>query len=371
MFRYNAIYNTLKEEITSKVYEYGTLIPSENQLSQTFNAERATIRKALELLVADGLIEKLPGIGSKVTYIPREEKKQNDPLVNPSVIGFFIANDKDNEKKITEPYYADLFYFFERECRLRNCQLIYITIDQNSDMNSILSNYNFLAVIFVTKMDREIVSNVKQAGIPVILVNEKMENTISIFCDHAMGAELVLKHLYEKGHKRIALITGPDGFLASDAKLPACYSAIYKYGLEVRPEWIGKGDWTFNTGYSEIMRIFPERSKANAENCPTAVYSFNDMMALGVMKALNNLGYSVPEDVSVAGHDNMTQLKYTEPDLTTVDGSTEYLASVVVDSAYNNVFKRFTKGCTIAIPVKLIERKTVRDLNKRKNGHLK
>ena len=117
------------------------------------------------------------------------------------------------------------------------------------------------------------------------------------------------------------------------------------------------------------MRIFPEYSKDNAENVPTAVYAFNDMMALGVMKALSNLGYSVPEHVSVVGHDNMTQLKYTEPDLTTVDGSTEYLARVVVDSAYNNVFEKFTKGCNIALPVKLIERKTVRDLTKRRNGH--
>ena len=117
------------------------------------------------------------------------------------------------------------------------------------------------------------------------------------------------------------------------------------------------------------MRIFPEYSKDNAENFPTSVYAFNDMMALGVMKALSNLGYSVPEHVSVVGHDNMTQLKYTEPDLTTVDGSTEYLARVVVDSAYNNVFEKFTKGCNIALPVKLIERKTVRDLTKRRNGH--
>lgn len=364
MFRYRMIYNTLKEDITNGVYEYGSLIPSENQLCKIFDTERATVRKALELLVTDGLIEKMPGVGSKVLRRSPEERIQIDLSTTPGVIGFFIAGDKDNEKKITEPFYADLFYFCERECRFHNSQLIYISIDPDVDVQSILSSYHFLAVIFVTKMDHTVINIVKQKGIPVVLVNELTENTTSICCDHAAGASQVMEYLHEKGHERIALITGPDGFLASDAKLSACYAAIYKYGFEVRAEWIAKGNWTFKTGYEATMHIFPEYSKEKLAELPTAIYAFNDMMALGVMKALDSLGYSVPKHISVVGHDNMTQLKYTEPDLTTVDGSTEYLAHVVVDSIYNNIFSEFTRGCNITIPVKLIERKTVANLAK-------
>lgn len=365
MFRYNAIYNTLKEDITAGVYAYNTLIPSENRLCQTFGVERATVRKALELLVSDGLIEKCPGIGSKVIFRTQQDKDQAGLPAGNSLIGFFIANGKEGEKKITEPYYADLFYFFERECQARNCQLIYITIDKDTDIQSILNKYNFLAAIFVTKMEESVINRAKQTGTPIILVNEKIEGMVSISCDHAMGAGLALEHLLGKGHERIAILSGPKGFLASDAKLSACYTAIHRYGVEIRPEWLGQGDWTFNSGYSEALRIFPERAEYDPKTCPTAIYVFNDMMALGVLKALRTRGYSIPEDISVVGHDNMAQLKYTEPDLTTIDGSTAYLARIVVDSAYKNAFSKFDRGCTLTVPVKLVERKTVRDISKR------
>ena len=365
MFRYNIIYNAIRKDILDGVYGYNTLIPSENRMSREFGVERATVRKALELLVEEGLIEKCPGIGSKVIYKENGGADTTAAAQPHDLMGFFILDSANEEKKITEPYYADLFYFCERECQARNCQLIYISVDQDTDILGILNKYNFMAAFFVTRMPEGILEKARMSNTPIILVNEQRENMVSIFCDHEMCATLALKHFAEMGHVRIAAIAGPKGFLASDLRLRSCYASIHSLQIDLRPEWIVRGDWTYSGGYEATKQIFPERAAYDPQKQPTAIYVFNDMMALGVLRALDDLGYAVPGDISVIGTDNMAQLKYTVPDLTTIDGSTEYLARVIIDSAYKNAFGIYDRGCSLRVPVQLIKRKTVRDLKEK------
>ena len=363
MFRYNVIYNAIRKDILDGVYEYNTLIPSENRMSREFGVERATVRKALELLVEEGLIEKCPGIGSKVIYKANGGAEASAPPPSHDLMGFFILDSANEEKKITEPYYADMFYFCERECQARNCQLIYVSVDEDTDVLGILNKYNFMVAFFVTRMPEGILEKARMSNTPIILVNEQRENMVSFFCDHEMCATIALEHFVEMGHVRIAAIAGPRRYLASDLRLRSCYAAIHALPIDLRPEWIVRGDWTYSGGYDAVKRLFPERAAYDPQNHPTAVYVFNDMMALGALRALSDMGYSVPDDISVIGSDNMAQLKYTVPDLTTIDGSTEYLARVLIDGAYKNAFGIYDRGCSLRIPVQLIKRKTVRNLN--------
>lgn len=354
-YLYKIIYGTLKQEILDGVYPCGTLLPSERVICERFNVERTTARKALEMLVSNGLVEKRAGIGTEVIY-------NRDVLAAPSkaqTIGFFI-NEEVCVKRITQPYYADLFYYLERECTANRQQLIYSNIGSVADLQEICCKYPFKAIIFITKTNPELIEQGKKMNIPLLLINEEYDGVPSMYCDHMGGASLALEHLAQMGHKRIGIISGPKGYLTTKNMMAACYSQIADLGLEIPHENIVSGDWTYQSGYEAARSLVCER---RPEERPTALFVFNDIMAVGAIRALRNHSISVPDEVSVIGFDNMEQLKFSEPDLTTVDSNTEGLAKLVVESIVHSTLSLYAQGAKLIVPVTLIKRKTVGHCN--------
>lgn len=354
-YLYEIIHTTLKSEITEGTYAYGAMLPSENQLCKRFNVERTTVRKALELLVKDGLVEKFPGVGSRVVY---NEASEDVRLANAGdAIAFFILESKTAHKKITEPYYSDLFYFLERECTVRGIQLIYSAVNEESDIKELLSKHKFMAAVFVTKMPRALIEQAKDFQIPLLAVNDSHAGIPCIQHDYLSGSYQAMKYLYRMGHEKIGIITGPMDFMANDEKLTGCYRAMHELGFQVRADWFVEGNWTYEGGCRAAQALLSDQSER-----PTAIFAFNDIMAVGAIRAIHDLKLSMPQDVSVIGFDNMEQLRFSEPDLTTVDGNTAYLAKIIVDSAAKNAFSQYDQGVRIVVPVHLVERATVRNI---------
>ena len=354
-YLYEIIHTTLKSEITEGTYEYGALLPSENQLCQRFHVERTTVRKALELLVKDGLVEKFPGVGSRVIY--NNQEMEETRFVNlGDAIAFFILENKTEHKKITEPYYTDLFYFLERECTLRGIQLIYCAVNENSDIKEILSKHHFMAAVFVTRMPQELIEQAKSFHIPLLAVNDSHAGIPCVQHDYVSGSYQAMKYLCQMGHEQIAVITGPEGYMGNEEKLTGCYRAIHQLNVHIREEWFAQGDWTFNGGYQAAQALL------SGERHPTAIFAFNDIMAIGAIHAIRDARLMMPDDVSVVGFDNMEQLRFSEPNLTTVDGNTAYLAKIIVDAAAKNAFSQYDQGVRIVIPVHLVKRGSVRNM---------
>lgn len=123
------------------------------------------------------------------------------------------------------------------------------------------------------------------------------------------AAHLVMDHLVKLGHQRIAHIAGPSGW-ESAAKREAVYLAMVdQHGLPPIP--IARGDWSAASGYSAVHAL-------PAGSGFTAIFVANDRMALGALRALDELGVSVPAAVSVVGIDDIPEAAYFTPPLTTV-----------------------------------------------------
>jgi DNA-binding LacI/PurR family transcriptional regulator len=134
------------------------------------------------------------------------------------------------------------------------------------------------------------------------------------------AAHLVMDHLVELGHRRIAHIAGPTGW-DSAAKREAVYlAAIEQHGLPSIP--VARGDWSAASGYRAVHELLVARDPAadgrKADAVFTAIFVANDRMALGALRALDELGVRVPEDVSVVGIDDIPEAEYFIPPLTTV-----------------------------------------------------
>jgi DNA-binding LacI/PurR family transcriptional regulator len=127
--------------------------------------------------------------------------------------------------------------------------------------------------------------------------------------DAERGAALAVEHLASLGHREVLHLAGPDGWTEADQRIAGWRAASARLGLG-EPEVL-RGDWSSATGY-RLGRVIAE------EGAPTAVFSANDQMALGVLAAFRDAGVRVPEDVSVVGFDDIPEAAYFPPPLTTL-----------------------------------------------------
>lgn len=132
--------------------------------------------------------------------------------------------------------------------------------------------------------------------------------TISI--DETLGAQLATRHLLSLGHSTVHFVGGPPGWMASEARRRGWQTELALAGKTIPTEF-ASADWSAESGYRAGVEIAADRSI-------TAVLAINDVMALGVMKALHDHGLTVPGDVSVVGFDDRDESAYFQPALTTV-----------------------------------------------------
>ena len=355
-FRYNEISADIAEQIKNGVYKKGSLLPSEGQLSETYRANRGTIRKALGLLVSSGLVRKEVGIGTRVISNNAAAVVPDQPPAQHRAVSFIMADDKNHNRRFTQPFYSELFTNLDKECAAAGCQLIYFSPNNIESCVSHLQNERSSAVVFVSRTEEAYIRTAQQMGLRTILVNDKMNNVTSITYDNLEGASEAMKELYRFGHRRIAIIAGPENYYSSKMKVTGCLKACLELGISLDPDNILYGDWEFQSGYSLTKSLIHKRSRSEL---PTALFCLNDMMAVGAMKALRELGFSVPGDISVMGFDNMDQLQYTEPTLSTVDTNKQLMARLIVNAATLPVIASDFQGVHMVVPTSLLMRQSV------------
>ncbi|MFE3825553.1 LacI family DNA-binding transcriptional regulator [Streptomyces sp. NPDC059092] len=126
------------------------------------------------------------------------------------------------------------------------------------------------------------------------------------------GGLAATRHLLDLGHRRIAVITGPEDMLCSLARLDGFRSAMGMAGVEVDPALVRFGDFHVRAGHAHAVELLqgPDR--------PTAIFAGSDLQALGVLEAARVLGLRIPQDFSLVGYDDIPLAQWSSPALTTV-----------------------------------------------------
>ena len=135
---------------------------------------------------------------------------------------------------------------------------------------------------------------------------------VSVSAAHFAGARRLTGHLVELGHRRIGLLAGPDNWLASAARRAGHVSALADAGVLPDPALALPGEPTVRFGYEAARHLLDRPDR------PTALLGFNDKAASGALAAAAQLGLRVPEDLSIAGFDDIDLSRATRPMLTTV-----------------------------------------------------
>ncbi len=162
--------------------------------------------------------------------------------------------------------------------------------------------------------------------VPVVAISahSAVENVTNIVLDHHLAAEQALTHLYSLGHRRIAFMHGPRAIPDSEFRWEAIQQVARKMSLKLDPALVIRIDtagWSMKTGYHPMapeIGYKPMRALLKKNRNFTAIFCFNDIAAIGAIRALKDAGLAVPEDVSVVGFDDIQSAAYSTPSLTTV-----------------------------------------------------
>jgi LacI family transcriptional regulator len=150
-------------------------------------------------------------------------------------------------------------------------------------------------------------------ALPAVLLNSAMQgseyNVISV--DNYAGACAMVRHLLGAGHTSVAHISGPAGNFDAQQREKG-YRAAMAEGASAEPLNIVAGDFTEESGYRAGRELLSQKVR------PRAVFAANDMMAVGCLSALRQAGVRVPQDVALAGFDDIPIARYVSPQLSTV-----------------------------------------------------
>ncbi|MFP5204844.1 MAG: LacI family DNA-binding transcriptional regulator, partial [Acidobacteriota bacterium] len=165
-----------------------------------------------------------------------------------------------------------------------------------------------------------------QVPVPVVAISahSAAENVTNVVLDHHLAVEQALTHLYGFGHRRIAIVRGPRAIPDSEVRWESIQHVASEIGLKIDPALVVRIDaagWSMRTGYHPMtpeIGYKPMQALLEKTRDFTAVFCFNDIAAIGAIRALRDAGLSVPGDVSVVGFDDIQSAAYATPSLTTV-----------------------------------------------------
>lgn len=201
----------------------------------------------------------------------------------------------------------------------------------------------------------------ENTNIPMVIMDWGMSNERSdVILDHGFdGGYLATKHLIENGHKDIAVITGNREKQISKTRFEGFKKALSDAELVLHEESILEGDFEPEGGYECMNNLLKSGKKL-----PTAIFCFNDVMALGAISAITEKGLRVPQDISVIGYDNIHSSRFYAPPLTTMHQSKSRLGctalELLLERIENNEKAKEPK--VLEFFPELVKRSSVRDL---------
>lgn len=283
--------------------------------------------------------------------VKQEKREKVEMLIakynfKPNALAKGLANTKTKTigvlaADVRNPYYASLFVACEQAAR----EAGYTVVLYNS-LGKTENEVELLGKLLEQKVDAiiqlggrvdDLVSNIEyveivnqiMSTIPVI-VTGKLDGTRchAVRIDSMKAMELLMDHLLDLGHQKIALLGGRKDVLATFEKYQMYKQILRENQIAFDPELTADdGGYNFETGYQQMNEMLAKRTDM------TAVIAINDFTAMGVMKSLNEHKIRIPQDISVVSYDNTYMAQMAVPSLTSIDYNFEEYGRKLIDTS--------------------------------------
>ncbi|WP_019911290.1 LacI family DNA-binding transcriptional regulator [Paenibacillus sp. HW567] len=220
-------------------------------------------------------------------------------------------------RDLSGPYYSELIRSIQDVALSNSYDLIACSSMGGKDSTAV----KFLmekrvdgAIVLAHNITDEILHAAGSSRFPIVVMDRLItgEGLINVVVDGEQGGYSATRHLIEKGHKEIAFVSGPANSYDNALRYQGFLRAMREAGLEEKTKWKLSGGFIREGGYKATKMMLVQGE------LPTAIFYANDEMAVGGMKALEEGGVSVPEELSVIGFDDIQLAEYIQPPMTTI-----------------------------------------------------
>ncbi|MBN1384740.1 MAG: LacI family DNA-binding transcriptional regulator [Elusimicrobia bacterium] len=198
------------------------------------------------------------------------------------------------------------------------------------------------------------VQSIKKENVPFVFINKYRgsRKAPNVSVDNYDAVYKVMKHLSELGHRRIGIINGNMPSVDGHERFDAYKKFLKKLNIKYDESIVGYGEFDGDTAYREMNRILSGSGR------PTAMFCCSDFMAINAIKAIKENGLKVPEDISVAGFDNIALSRYLKPNLTTLRSPLEEIAKESVRILIDRIEKPSRRIDEVVFDTELIIRES-------------
>lgn len=266
--------------------------------------------------------------------------------------------DAETSHFLANPFYGEVLAGVEEELRQHNYAMMFASTssvepEEASRIPKFVMERRVDGIVVVGSVDREVLRNLDRMGVPFVLVDyhlPDMELDVVIM-DNRKGGRRVTEYLIELGHRRIAFVGGcplDEGNYAE--RLGGYCDALRAAGMAVDEGLIQEG--TVVGGYDSLLKVLDRCSDV------TAVVACNDANAFGAMRAAQARGLQVPEQLSIAGFDNLQSAAESYPPLTTVQVDKRTMGRTAVQRLVQKMQDKVSPAFETVFPPELVVRES-------------
>lgn len=230
---------------------------------------------------------------------------------------------------VHSPHTAMLLQRFERRLREMGYSLMFVSNEMDRQMTKQQIDYMLDEgidgmIIACVNHRSELGTLAREAGIPIVMMEEEFDNEEGkldlIQADCACGAYTGVEYLIQKGHRRIAILTGDLNTDTGRERLQGYERAMQDYGIPVDPSYVFHGVYTFESGYAGMEQLILMKER------PTAVFISSYELSLGAVAAVNQYNIQVPDDLSLVVFDDYELSGFFKPALTAIEQPLDEMA---------------------------------------------
>jgi len=317
------LYHILREPIMSGEYGSGTKLPTEAELTKIYNVSRITVRRALQELATEGLIEGRKSQGTFVRVGADIRAKHRYIFIH------------DSSSPVAYPYLQFLLQGIQSNSENIKFRLEMLAKDMSHESTHIDTSFsNFIesadfngVIALPGYLTKDEVALLEKLRIPVIFIGHSYDNMplgdnmVQIECDTKDVLTLLLSHLSQTGRKNIGYIGKP--LTEHRPHLELITKIFTEMGVEFNPNFYQPSDYGINSATDACGKLLKKHPQIDALICT------DDLQAIGALQYLRSVGKNIPQEVAVAGVGNFLD-KNSHFDITTVDNRVREQGSLAV-----------------------------------------
>jgi len=236
---------------------------------------------------------------------------------------------------ICNSFFSEVFYAASKLAEKHNYRVILCNTDDSIKLETAalqdMISYRVSGIIITPVSDQDgtnadILNKIQNSGVPIVFVDREMQgvNCDGVFVDNVRSAYDATELLLREGHRKIAIIAGPQDTIPGRERMAGYTNALRDWGIIPVQEYLAFGNFKAEKSFQATMELL------ESDNPPTAFFTCNNLMTLGCLRAILSCGNRIPEDVALVGFDEIELLDILGHSISVISRATSEMGSIAM-----------------------------------------